>query len=128
MKYLLEISEISEISDKMRARPLRVIAQGGEEADGLRITYLFDGAKYILALSAGIIVHEREGDTRMHMEFVRGAQTFCKISCGDLSGGFALFTRNMRVSFEGGGCVAEVEYIPEGETPVKKRITLRAIK
>ncbi len=128
MKYFLEISDISDKSDKSDG-PLRVIAQGDEEADGLRLTYPFDGAKYILALSPRIIVHERQGETQMRMEFVRGVQTLCKISCGGQSGGFTLFTREMRVDFSGGQCAAEVEYTFEGETsPVKKRIFVREIK
>lgn len=108
---------------------IKVIAEGGFCDGALRLSYLFDGARYSMKLDGESIEHVRSGDTCMSLVFKAGERTLCSISDGVRRGGFYIFTRSLDVEFSDGGARALIEYFAAdmGGVTVKK-ISARAIK
>lgn len=105
-KYALEIKQIADGEESVIA----VDAAGEFSEEGLVLKYAFDGAKYTLAFTAESMVQEREGDVKIFTEFVRGKKTLARISDGQNTGGFEIYTKTMSINFNGESVKAECEF------------------
>ncbi|MDE6691484.1 MAG: DUF1934 domain-containing protein [Clostridia bacterium] len=106
MKYSLIITQ----GTQGESNTVAVDAEGEFVGGKLILGYTFDGAEYKLEICENAMAQNRDGEVKLHMQFIDGKTTNAWLFEGQSGGAFPVCTKKLDVCFDGADCKVECEF------------------